>query len=198
MSFLKPLVPYLAFRFLALCFELRKASSVITLLSLPTFPHSLSRQGAVTTRGASRKGPTTGPELERTRTSLWQKPKRSPWQPFPGVGIRIWGFHFREGFGGVTEGNALWHKTIATYEKIFWNNYFISKNLRIWRVIPLNCLYFLDIPRAQNPSKITKNNSQRIIFAIISCQRVSHQLKTQCLWANLHPYASHCSLRFSA
>ena len=43
--FLKPLVPYLAFRFLALCFELRKASSVITLHSLLTFPHSLSRQG---------------------------------------------------------------------------------------------------------------------------------------------------------
>ena len=48
----------------------------------------------------------------------------------------------------------------------------IFETLRISRVIPLKCLYFLDISRAQNPSKITKNNSQGIIFVIISCQRV--------------------------
>ena len=48
---------------------------------------------------------------------------------------------------------------------------FLEK-LRISRVIPWKCLSFLDISRAQNPSKITKNNSQGIIFVIISCQRV--------------------------
>ena len=38
--------------------------------------------------------------------------------------------------------------------------------------IPWKSLSFLEIWRAQNPSKITKNNSQGIIFVIISCQRV--------------------------
>ena len=51
----------------------------------------------------------------------------------------------------------------------------IFGKLRISRVIPWKCLSFLDISRAQNPSKITKNNSQGIIFVIISCQRVPVQ-----------------------
>ena len=48
----------------------------------------------------------------------------------------------------------------------------IFGKLRISRAIPGKCLSFLDISRAQNDSKITKNNSQGIIFVIISCQRV--------------------------
>ena len=64
---------------------------------------------------------------------------------------------------------TLWHK-IITYEKFF--EIIIFGKLRISRVIPWKCLSFLDILRAQNPSKITKNNSQGIIFVIISCQRV--------------------------
>ena len=53
----------------------------------------------------------------------------------------------------------------------------VLEKLRISRVIPLKCLYFLDISKAQNPSKITKNNSQGIIFVIISCQRVDFLAK---------------------
>ena len=45
-----------------------------------------------------------------------------------------------------------------------------SEKLRISRVIPWKRLSFLDILRGQNASKITKNNSQGIIFVIISCQ----------------------------
>ena len=48
----------------------------------------------------------------------------------------------------------------------------IFEKLRISRVISRKSLLFLEISRAQNPSKITKNNSQGIIFVIISCQRV--------------------------
>ena len=54
-------------------------------------------------------------------------------------------------------------------------NYFeiiIFEKLRISRVISGKSLSFLEILRAQIPSKITKNNSQRIIFVIILCQRV--------------------------
>ena len=47
----------------------------------------------------------------------------------------------------------------------------IFGKLRISRVIPWKCLPFLDISRGQNASKITKNNSQGIIFVIILCQR---------------------------
>ena len=49
----------------------------------------------------------------------------------------------------------------------------IFGKLRISRVIPGKCLSFLDISRAHNDSKITTNNSQGIIFVIISCQRVT-------------------------
>ena len=49
----------------------------------------------------------------------------------------------------------------------------IFGKLRISRVIPGECLYFLDILRANNFSKIPKNNSQGVIFLIISCQRAS-------------------------
>ena len=38
--------------------------------------------------------------------------------------------------------------------------------------IPWRCLSFLDISIRQNASRITKNNSQGILFATISCQRV--------------------------
>ena len=54
-------------------------------------------------------------------------------------------------------------------------NYFeiiIFEKLRISRVISGKSLSFLETLRVQIPSKITKNNSQGIIFAIISCQRV--------------------------
>ena len=40
------------------------------------------------------------------------------------------------------------------------------------RVISGKSLSFPEILRGQIPSKITKNNSQGIIFVIISCQRV--------------------------
>ena len=54
-------------------------------------------------------------------------------------------------------------------------NYFeiiIFEKLRISRVISGKSLSFPEILRGQIPSKITKNNSQGIIFVIISCQRV--------------------------
>ena len=54
-------------------------------------------------------------------------------------------------------------------------NYFeiiIFEKLRISRVISGKSLSFLEILRVQIPSKIMKNNSQGIIFVIISCQRV--------------------------
>ena len=53
----------------------------------------------------------------------------------------------------------------------------IYKQLRISRVILWKCLSFPEILRAQNPSKITKNKSQGIIFAIISCQRVDANIE---------------------
>ena len=64
-------------------------------------------------------------------------------------------------------------------------NYFeiiIFEKLRISRVISGKSLSFLEILRVQIPSKITKNNSQGIIFAIISCQRVRH------VWKTLEPH----------
>ena len=48
----------------------------------------------------------------------------------------------------------------------------IFENLRISYVIPRKSPSFQEISRVQNPSRITKNNSQGIIFVIISCQRV--------------------------
>ena len=48
----------------------------------------------------------------------------------------------------------------------------IFEKLRISRVISGKSLSFPEILRVQIPSKITKNNSRGIIFAIISCQRV--------------------------
>ena len=57
----------------------------------------------------------------------------------------------------------------------------IFGKLRISRVIPWKCLYFLDISRGQNASKITKNNSQGIIFVIISCQRVLRFKQVRCI-----------------
>ena len=39
---------------------------------------------------------------------------------------------------------------------------------------PRKCPYFLEILRVQNASNITKNNSQGIIFVIISCQRLQN------------------------
>ena len=65
---------------------------------------------------------------------------------------------------------TLWHK-IITLEKSFWNSYFRTIDESHGYYF-LKCLPFLDISRAQSPSKITKNNSQGIIFVIISCQRV--------------------------
>ena len=85
-----------------------------------------------------------------------------------------------------TQAYTLWHK-IITYEKLFWNNYF-RKKLRISRVIPWKYLSFLDISRAQKPSEITKNNSQGIIFVIISCQRVIYVfLLKKSRWAIPNP-----------
>ena len=52
----------------------------------------------------------------------------------------------------------------------------IFLKLRISRVIPRKSRSFPEILRVQILSKITKNNSQRIIFVIISCQRVSFSL----------------------
>ena len=48
----------------------------------------------------------------------------------------------------------------------------IFEKLRISCVIPWKNPSFPEISRVQNPSRITKNNSQGIIFVIISCQRV--------------------------
>ena len=62
---------------------------------------------------------------------------------------------------------TLWH-IIITYEKLFWSSYF-RKITNLMRN-SLKSLSFRDIVRAQNPSKITKNNSQGIIFVIILCQ----------------------------
>ena len=53
----------------------------------------------------------------------------------------------------------------------------IFEKLRIPYVIPWKSLSFQEISRAQDPSKITKNNSQGIIFVIISCQRVFQKRK---------------------
>ena len=51
----------------------------------------------------------------------------------------------------------------------------IFEKLRISRVISGKGLSFLEIFRVQIPSKLRKINSQGIIFAIISCQRVCVQ-----------------------
>ena len=88
----------------------------------------------------------------------------------------------RSSFGGVQKFSGervLWYVFLPPYPLT--QNYYLRKNilkqlfsekLRISRVIPWKCLYFLDISRTKNRSKITKNNSQGIIFVIISCQRV--------------------------
>ena len=49
----------------------------------------------------------------------------------------------------------------------------IFEKLRISRVIPRKSPSFPKVLTVQNRLKITKNNSQGIIFGIISCQRVS-------------------------
>ena len=62
------------------------------------------------------------------------------------------------------------------------NNYFrkiilkllLSENYEPHTRNSLKMFSFLDISRGQNASKITKNNSQGVIFVIISCQRVTH------------------------
>ena len=57
-------------------------------------------------------------------------------------------------------------------------NYFeiiLFDKSRISRVISGKSLSFPEISRGQIPSKITKNNSQGIIFVIISCQRVDER-----------------------
>ena len=54
----------------------------------------------------------------------------------------------------------------------------IFEKLRISRVISRKSLSFLEILKVQIHSKITKNNSQGIIFAIISCQRVNREVQT--------------------
>ena len=46
------------------------------------------------------------------------------------------------------------------------------QKLRISRTIPRESVCFLEIVRVQSPSRITENNSQGIVFAIISCQMV--------------------------
>ena len=51
------------------------------------------------------------------------------------------------------------------------------EKLRISHVIPLTSLFFPEISRARNSSKVTKNHSQGIILVIISCQRVLHAQK---------------------
>ena len=48
----------------------------------------------------------------------------------------------------------------------------IFEKLRISYVIPWKSPSFPEISTVQNPSRITKNNSQGIIFVILSCQRV--------------------------
>ena len=56
-------------------------------------------------------------------------------------------------------------------EKIFF------EKLRISRVISGKTLSFPEILRVQFPSKIPRNNSQGVIFAIISCHRVRTKLQ---------------------
>ena len=64
----------------------------------------------------------------------------------------------------------------------------IFEKLRISRVISGKSLSFLEILRVQIPSKITKNNSQGIIFAIILCQRVPPPpLKRGIFWTWVFP-----------
>ena len=68
----------------------------------------------------------------------------------------------------------LWN-LLSDTKLLLTKNYFeiiIFEKLRIPRVISGKSLSFLEILRVQIPSKITKNNSQGIIFVIISCQRV--------------------------
>ena len=55
--------------------------------------------------------------------------------------------------------------------------------LRISGVIPWKSLSFLEIRIAQNSSKIAKDNSQSVIFVIISCQRVGENApRVSCRW----------------
>ena len=77
----------------------------------------------------------------------------------------------------------------------------IFEKLRISRVISRKSLSFLEILRVQIPSKITKKNSQGIIFAIISCQRVNPPLfvkgsvapKVRLQGYGYNPFCSHGS-----
>ena len=88
----------------------------------------------------------------------------------------------------LTSGHTLWHK-IITYEKLFWK-LFIFPKLRISRVILWKSLSFPEILWVQNPSKTTNNNSQGIIFAIISCQRVFGDGRTWAIAARRSPHES--------
>ena len=53
----------------------------------------------------------------------------------------------------------------------------IFEKLRISYVIPWKSPSFPEILKVRTPSKITKNNSQGIIFVIILCQRVQWNLR---------------------
>ena len=81
---------------------------------------------------------------------------------------------FRKGKRHIPSDTKLLHTKIAL-------KYLFLQKLRISPVIPWKYLPFLEILRAQHPSKITKNNSQGIHFAIISCQKIKKKLSGDCL-----------------
>ena len=65
---------------------------------------------------------------------------------------------------------SLWHTKLVLTKNYFKINIF--EKLRISRVIPWTSRSFPKNFGVQNRLTITKNNSQGIIFAILSCQRV--------------------------
>ena len=106
--------------------------------------------------------------------------------------------------GTVLDGVAPQEKKETDTKLLLTKNYseiIIFEKLRISRVISWKSLSFLEILRVQIPPKITKNNSQGIIFAIISCQRVragkkqyppAQKPKASC---NLGLYSHSCEYR---
>ena len=74
--------------------------------------------------------------------------------------------------GGLTKMGSVPSDTKLLLTKNYFE-IFIFEKLRISRVISGKSLSFPEILRGQIPSKITKNNSQGIIFVIILSQRVT-------------------------
>ena len=168
---------------------------VLLLVEKCTFFPSFEQNICLKGRQKTRPWPRKSKKARKGRSGLvslakglpfrvrWRRsPPRDPWRMRGAAGTR----QYRTSLGRGTK----YPLTQNYYLRKIILKYLFLQKLRISRVIPWKSLSFLEIWRAQNPSKITKNNSQGIIFAIISCQRVLEKGVScggslKCCWPDL-------------